>query len=62
LERPRKHPLSQKRLGSAAFKRRMLEELEGKLGEHHSGELCRESAESEAERNVAEEPRGMGWD
>jgi hypothetical protein len=39
----------------------MLEALEGKLGEHHSGELRRESAEVKAERIVAEELKRLGW-
>ncbi len=39
----------------------MLEKLEGKLGEHHAGQLRRESAEAKAERIIAEElaPAGV---
>ena len=36
-------------------------EMEGKLGEHHSGELHRESAEAKAERIIAEELQRLGW-
>lgn len=42
-------------LGSVDFKNRMLEKLDGRLGEHHSGELRRERAEAKVERSVAEE-------
>ena len=48
-------------LGGEAFKRQMLEQMEGKLGEHHSGELRREAAEAKAERIVAEELSRLGW-
>jgi len=48
-------------LGGAAFKGQMLETMEGKLGEHHSGQLRRETAEVKAERIVAEELRRLGW-
>jgi len=48
-------------LGSGEFQRQMLEAMEGKLGEHHSGELRRESAEFQAERIVAEELKRLGW-
>jgi hypothetical protein len=39
----------------------MLKEMEGKLGEHHAGELRREGAEAKAERIVAEELARLGW-
>ena len=39
----------------------MLEEMEGQLGEHHSGELGRETAEAKAERIIAEELVRLGW-
>ena len=39
----------------------MLEKMEGKLGEHHSGELRRETAEAKAKRIVAQELRRLGW-
>ena len=48
-------------LGGGEYKRQMLEAMEGKLGEHHSGELRRETAEAKAERIVAEELRRQGW-
>jgi len=48
-------------LGSEEFKRQMLERMEGRLGEHHAGELRREQAEGRAEGIVAEELRGLGW-
>lgn len=48
-------------LGGGEFKRQMLAAMEGKLGEHHSGELRRESAEAKAERIVAEELKRLGW-
>jgi hypothetical protein len=48
-------------LGSEDLRRQILEPRDGKLGEHHSGELRRESAEAKAERSVAEEPARLGW-
>src|SRR5260370_998246 len=48
-------------LGPAEFKAKLLEQMEGKLGEHHSGELKRESAEAKAERIIREELKGLGW-
>ena len=48
-------------LGSPEFRKELLERLEGKLGEHHSGELRRETAEAKAERIIAEELRRLGW-
>jgi hypothetical protein len=48
-------------LGSEDFKNRMLEEMDGKLGEHHSGELRWETAEAKAERIIAEELGRLGW-
>jgi len=41
--------------------RRLLELLEGKLGESHSGELHREIAEQRANRIIAEELARRGW-
>ena len=35
--------------------------MEGKLGENHSGELHRESAEQKANRIIAEELSRLGW-
>jgi putative transposase len=49
-------------LGSQEFKERMLERMEGKLGEHHSGKLRMETAQAKAERIIAEELGKLGWD
>src|SRR3974377_2353526 len=35
--------------------------MEGKLGEHHSGQLKRQSAQAKAERIIAEELQRRGW-
>ena len=48
-------------LGSEEFKKEMIERMESGLGEHHSGELKRESAEVKAERIIREELRRLGW-
>jgi len=48
-------------IGSEEFKREMLEKMEERLGEHHSGELRRESAEAKAERIISEELVRLGW-
>ena len=48
-------------LGSAEFKAELLARMEGQLGEHHAGELKRESAEAKAERIIREELRRLGW-
>ena len=48
-------------LGPAEFKAMLLERMEGKLGEHHSGEIKRESAAVKAERIIGEELRRLGW-
>lgn len=48
-------------LGGEAFRKEMLEWMEGQLGEHHSGELRRESAEVRAERIIAKELKRHGW-
>jgi len=48
-------------IGSQAFRKQMLEQMEGKLGDHHSGELRRETAQARAERIVAEEIKRLGW-
>jgi hypothetical protein len=48
-------------LGSEDFKRQLLERMEGRMGEHHSGALRQESAESKAERVIVEELRRLGW-
>ena len=48
-------------LGSEGFRKEMLERMEGKLGEHHAGELKRETAEVRAERIITEELVRHGW-
>ena len=48
-------------LGPAEFKASLLERMEGKLGEHHSGELKIESAQAKAERIIADELKRRGW-
>ena len=48
-------------LGSDAFKKEMLGRIEGRLGEHHAGELRRESAEAKADRIIGEELQRLGW-
>ena len=47
-------------LGSEEFKRRLLEQMEGRVGEHHSGGARQEMAEAKAERIVAEEFAAVG--
>ncbi len=48
-------------LGGEVFRQQVLQQMEGKLGEHHSGALHRESAEAKTERIVAEELGRLGW-
>jgi hypothetical protein len=48
-------------LGSESFRREMLLRMEGKLGDHHTGELHRASAEAKAERIIAEELERRSW-
>ncbi|MCX6926688.1 MAG: hypothetical protein NT154_26305 [Verrucomicrobia bacterium] len=48
-------------LGREQFKEQMLELMEGKLGESHSGELHRETAEQRANRIIAQEFARRGW-
>jgi len=48
-------------LGSEPFRQKMLELMEGKLGENHSGELHRETAEQKANRIICEELSRLGW-
>ena len=48
-------------LGSAEFKRQMLEKLEPEMGENRSGELRLEVAEAKAERIIREELKRLGW-
>src|SRR5205807_2199205 len=42
-------------LGGEQFKKPMLEKMEGKLGERHSGELRRETAQAKPERIISQE-------
>jgi putative transposase len=48
-------------LGSRQFKEELLEKIEDRLGEHHSGALRRESAQAKAERIVREQLRRLRW-
>jgi len=48
-------------LGSEAFRLELLERMEGRLGESHSGALRRESAQAKAERLAAGELKKLGW-
>jgi len=48
-------------LGSETFRKEKLEQMEEDLGEHHAGELRRESAQAKAERLVAEELKRRRW-
>ena len=48
-------------LGSEGFREEMLQKMEGRLGENHSGELRRETARAKGERIVAEELKRLGW-
>jgi hypothetical protein len=47
-------------LGGEDFRQEMIERMEGRLGEHHAGELRQESAEAKAERIVQEEVKRLG--
>ena len=48
-------------LGSKEFRQQMLERMDGKLGENHSGALRRENAQAKADRIISEELRKLGW-
>ena len=48
-------------LGSEEFRQKMLELMQGKLGENHAGELHRETAEQKANRIISEELACRGW-
>jgi REP element-mobilizing transposase RayT len=48
-------------LGSEVFRREMLGQMEGKLGDNHPGELRRESGQAKAQRIIAEELAKLGW-
>jgi putative transposase len=47
--------------GPPEFKARLLEQMEDKLGEHHSGEMRRESAHARAERLIAQALKRLQW-
>jgi len=47
--------------GGEGFRRELLPRMEGRLGEHHAGELHRASAEAKAERIIAEELERHNW-
>jgi len=48
-------------VGSEAFRQEQLARMEGKLSQHHAGELRRETAEAKGGRIVAEELLRLGW-
>ena len=48
-------------LGGEEFRQERLEQMAGKLGEHHAGEWRRESGEAKAERLVGQELKRPGW-
>jgi hypothetical protein len=48
-------------VGGEAFRKEQLVRMEGRLGEHHSGELRRETDQAKCERIVAEELARLGW-
>jgi hypothetical protein len=48
-------------LGSEAFRAKLLEQIEPRLGEHHSGKLRHETAEAKADRIITSELKRLGW-
>lgn len=48
-------------IGSEVSRRECLEQMEGKVGENHPGQIRLETAETKAERIVAEELARLGW-
>jgi REP-associated tyrosine transposase len=48
-------------LGSEGFKAGLLERMEGRLGDHHAGDLKRESETARAGRIIGEELLALGW-
>ncbi|HXP59941.1 MAG TPA: hypothetical protein VN829_05575, partial [Dongiaceae bacterium] len=48
-------------VGSEAVRQEQLARMEGKLGEHHAGELRRETAAAKGERIIAQELQRLGW-
>ena len=48
-------------LGSEEFRQKLMGLMEGKLGDNHSGELRRETAEQKANRIISHELCRRGW-
>jgi putative transposase len=48
-------------VGSEEFRGECLARMEGRLGEHHAGELRQEASQAKGERIVAAELRRLGW-
>jgi len=48
-------------IGSEAFRRERLEQMEGKSGDNHPGQARHETAEAKANRLVQEQLRQLGW-
>ena len=48
-------------LGGEEFRWEKLEQMEGKLGENHAGELQRGTSAARADRIIAEELLRLGW-
>jgi hypothetical protein len=48
-------------VGSESFKAQLLDKIDGKLGQHHSGQLHWETAQAKAERIIAQELQALGW-
>ena len=49
-------------IGSGAFRRECLEQMEGKVGENHPGQTRLETAAAKADRIVAEELKRRKWE
>ena len=47
--------------GGEAFRKELLEKMDGQLGEHHSGALRQEHADAKGERIIGEELKRLGW-
>jgi REP element-mobilizing transposase RayT len=48
-------------LGGEDFRRRLLQQMDGKIRDHHSGALRREMSEAKAQKIIAEELKRLGW-
>ena len=48
-------------LGGPGFRQELLDRIAGQLGEHHAGELRRESAQAKADRIIDEALQLQGW-